>query len=117
MPNQRAEGQKMLPVMVSEDFIRTLDGGLPQAGYSNRSQFIRDAIIEKLTRAGIAMPKALALSPSRLAPAPDARRRKPESSSTLNDGPSSKPAAKLALSVAAAVSYAKQRARRQKPRP
>jgi len=66
VPNQRAAGQKLLPIAVDEKFLRELDAGLARAGYRNRSQFVRDAIVEKLTRAGIAMPKELALPPHRL---------------------------------------------------
>ena len=66
VPNQRAAGQKLLPVAVDEKFLRELDAGLAHAGYRNRSQFVRDAIVEKLTRAGIAVPKELALPPHRI---------------------------------------------------
>jgi Arc/MetJ-type ribon-helix-helix transcriptional regulator len=66
VPNQRAAGQKLLPIAVDEKFLRELDAGLARAGYRNRSQFVRDAIVEKLTRAGIAVPKELALPPHRL---------------------------------------------------
>ncbi|HXI73471.1 MAG TPA: ribbon-helix-helix domain-containing protein [Verrucomicrobiae bacterium] len=66
MPNQRAKGQKLLTLPVSEDFIRDIDVNLPSMGYSNRSQFIRDAIIEKLVKAGITIPKGLALPPTRV---------------------------------------------------
>src|SRR5258708_6825346 len=61
VPNQRAKGQKLLPIAVDEKFIEELDAGLARAGYRNRSQFIRDAIVEKLKRACIVMPKELAL--------------------------------------------------------
>jgi len=77
VPNQRAAGQKLLPVAVDEKFLRELDAGLAQAGYRNRSQFIRDAIVEKLTRAGIAMPKELALPPHRLGKSVGAKSRYP----------------------------------------
>jgi len=66
VPNQRAPGQKLLPIAVDEKFLRELDAGLARAGYRNRSQFVRDAIVEKLTRAGIALPKELALPPQRI---------------------------------------------------
>jgi hypothetical protein len=66
MPNQRAPGQKLLPIAVDEKFLRELDAGLRQAGYRNRSQFIRDAIVEKLLRANITLPKELALPPHRM---------------------------------------------------
>ncbi len=65
VPNQRAEGQKLLPIAVDEKFLRELDAGLAQAGCRNRSQFIRDAIVEKLIRAGITIPKELAMPPRR----------------------------------------------------
>jgi hypothetical protein len=66
MSNQRAPGQKLLPIAVDENFLRELDAGLVRAGYRNRSQFIRDAIIEKLMRVGISLPKELALPPHRI---------------------------------------------------
>jgi hypothetical protein len=66
MPNQRAPGQKLLPIAVDEKFLRELDASLGPAGYRNRSQFIRDAIIEKLLRADISLPKELALPPHRI---------------------------------------------------
>jgi hypothetical protein len=61
MPNKRAEGQKLLTLPASEEFIRTIDQNLPKTGYSNRSQFI-----EKLERAGVQMPAELALAPQRV---------------------------------------------------
>ena len=66
MPNQRAPGQKLLPIAVDEKFLRELDAGLASAGYRNRSQFIRDAIIEKLLRADIPLSRDLALPPHRI---------------------------------------------------
>lgn len=66
MPNQRAPGQKLLPIAVDEKFLRELDAGLGPAGYRNRSQFIRDAIIEKLLRADISLSRELALPPHRI---------------------------------------------------
>jgi metal-responsive CopG/Arc/MetJ family transcriptional regulator len=66
MPNQRAPGQKLLPFAVDEKFLRELDASLGSAGYQNRSQFIRDAIVEKLLRANISLPKELALPPNRM---------------------------------------------------
>lgn len=66
MANERAAGQKLIPVPASEDFIKELNSGFKRAGYDNRSQFIRDAILEKLERMGINIPKSLALAPDRL---------------------------------------------------
>ena len=73
VPNQRAPGQKLMPIPVDEQFLRELDAGLSRAGYQNRSQFVRDAIVEKLKRAGVSIPKELAMAPNRFsktAPAP-----------------------------------------------
>jgi Arc/MetJ-type ribon-helix-helix transcriptional regulator len=72
VPNQRAPGQKLLPIAVDEKFLRELDAGLAQAGYRNRSQFIRDAIVEKLKRAGVSLPNELALPPNRIGKSGDA---------------------------------------------
>jgi len=66
VPNQRAPGQKLMPIPVDEQFLRELDAGLGRAGYQNRSQFVRDAIVEKLKRAGVSIPKELAMPPNRL---------------------------------------------------
>ena len=69
MPNQRAPGQKLVPIAVDEKFLRELDAGLMLAGYRNRSQFIRDAIVEKLLRSNIPISrdlKNLALPPHRI---------------------------------------------------
>jgi hypothetical protein len=71
VPNKRAPGQKLLPIAVDEKFLRELDAGLAQAGYRNRSQFIRDAIVEKLKRAGVSLPKELAMPPHRTGKATD----------------------------------------------
>jgi hypothetical protein len=70
VPNQRAPGQKLMPVPVDEQFLKELDAGLARAGYRNRSQFVRDAIVEKLKRAGFSMPKELALPPTRAGKTP-----------------------------------------------
>lgn len=61
-----------MPIAVDEKFIRELDAGLTRAGYHNRSQFIRDAIVEKLKRAGVAMPPELAMPPNRMRKSGDA---------------------------------------------
>lgn len=62
---------------MKEEFISELDSKISEVGYANRSQFIRDAIIEKLQRAGIHIPKNLAQPPQRTIsyskPAPEPR--------------------------------------------
>jgi hypothetical protein len=86
MPNQRARGQKLLTLPASEDFIRAIDENFEALGYDNRSQFIRDAIAEKL---GIS--KKLTRAPVRIRPRP--------AKFSLNDKPNSE------------IAYAKSRAR------
>src|ERR1700753_3364249 len=66
MPNERGAAQKLIPVPASDDFIKKLMYGFANAGFSSRSQFIRDAIVEKLTRMGIPIPPELALAPDRV---------------------------------------------------
>lgn len=65
MPNQRGKDQKLLTLQTDAEFIAELNRNLPATGYSNRSQFIRDAIIEKLVLSGIKIPKKLAMVPLR----------------------------------------------------
>ena len=65
VPNQRAPGQKLMPIPVDEQFLRELDTGMGRAGYQNRSQFVRDAIVEKLKRSGVTIAKELAMPPVR----------------------------------------------------
>ena len=88
MANQRAPGQKLLTIPASEDFIAVIDENLFKAGYSNRSQFIRDAILEKLGRVGIPLPAGLHLPVQRAGVGPHLRGNPP--SEKLN---SSKPSA------------------------
>jgi len=66
MPNQRAPGQVLMPIPVDTKFLRELDSGMQRAGYKNRSQFVRDAVVEKLKRAGVTIPKELAMPPGRV---------------------------------------------------
>jgi hypothetical protein len=61
MANQRGSGRKLIPVPASEQFIRELHHALRKAGFSNRSQFIRDAIVEKLGRLGLVIRPGLAV--------------------------------------------------------
>lgn len=66
MSNNRSFGQKLIPIPVNEDFERELIAGLKQLGCTNRSQFIRDTIVEKLARSGVAIPPEFALPPHRI---------------------------------------------------
>lgn len=52
MPNKRAKGQKGVLVVMRASFLEKIDAALSQAGYNDRSSFIRDAVYEKLTGLG-----------------------------------------------------------------
>lgn len=79
----RSPGQKLVPVPINEGLLRNLDDGLRKLAYSNRSQFVRDAIYEKLTKLGSRIPRMMAQAPDRIGKggprkkaAPMPRRRK-----------------------------------------
>lgn len=55
----------MVTTMFREEFLAELDACLDELGYSDRSQFIRDAVFESLERLGIQVPKTLKAAPSR----------------------------------------------------
>jgi hypothetical protein len=61
----RSPGQKLIPVPASDQFILRLKTGIKKAGFTNRSQFIRDAVVEKLERHGIKVPASMASPPQR----------------------------------------------------
>lgn len=65
MSNTRGPGQKLISVPMNEKFIEVIDAALPEMGYSDRSSFIRDAIVEKIQASGIEVSAALSLAPSR----------------------------------------------------
>jgi Arc/MetJ-type ribon-helix-helix transcriptional regulator len=102
MPNQRAEGQKLLTVPASTDFINDIDKNLKRVGYANRSQFIRDAIVEKMARAGVELPKELTLPPARTRPDGKYPEHRPDNY-VLNEKPNSKIKAAKADRVSAAT--------------
>jgi hypothetical protein len=65
MPAQRAPGQKPIIVMMKEEFVAEIDGNLGKLGYGDRASLIRDAVIEKMIKLGIEVPKELSAAPSR----------------------------------------------------
>ena len=65
MANQRGKNQKLLTIPADVEFIAELDQNLRGIGYSNRSQFVRDAIREKLAREGITIKEEMTLPPAR----------------------------------------------------
>lgn len=65
MPNKRAAGQKLINVPVDENFLTQMDSAIEKTDYSNRSEFIRAAIVEKLKSEGFEIPASLAKPPAR----------------------------------------------------
>jgi Arc/MetJ-type ribon-helix-helix transcriptional regulator len=65
VPNVRASGQKQVIVIMSEDFLTDIDGSVAALGFSNRAEFIRQAVLEKLAAAGVKVEKSKAAAPSR----------------------------------------------------
>ena len=55
----------MVTTMFREEFLAKLDACLDELGYSDRSQFIRDAIYDYLSRNGHTLPPILKAAPSR----------------------------------------------------
>lgn len=93
MSNRRAPGQKLINFPAKEEFIAFVDSILPQLGYTERAQFVRDAMVEKI-EAAIKRPvdRVLALPPGRIGKGPprkitsqrrDQQRQKRNASSAL----------------------------------
>lgn len=61
----RGPGQKLISVPVNEEFLKNIDAAIPKVGYSDRSSFIRDAIVEKFHKEGVKISIELSLAPSR----------------------------------------------------
>jgi hypothetical protein len=117
MANQRAKDQQLLPFAAKRQFVSEMDAGLKEIGCGNRSQFIREAILEKLARAGVPIPKHLAGAPART-------QSPPPESYALNDNPNSKiaKAVDAYAQTGKTVSYSKKRpakksAKRSSPAP
>jgi hypothetical protein len=51
--------------MMREEFLGEIDKQLTQAGYADRSSFIRDAVYEKLRRLGYVLPPSIKTAPNR----------------------------------------------------
>jgi len=77
MPNKRAPNQKLIAFPVDADFERSLEKCLHACGITNKSQFIRDAIYEKLSRLGMNVPASLKEPPVRFGHQPHPRRHSP----------------------------------------
>jgi hypothetical protein len=76
MPNTRSPGFKLLNVQMSDEFINRLSKLVTDCGYSNRSEFIRDAIVEKLHRSGFDLPADVTTVPPKTRASRSGRPRK-----------------------------------------
>ncbi len=65
MPSQRSKDQRLLNIAVKESFLVQVDEALAALKIPNRSEFVRLAILEKLTRLGVEIPEELGLPPMR----------------------------------------------------
>jgi hypothetical protein len=74
MPNKRAPNQKLIAFSVDAEFERSLERCLQRCGITNKSQFIRDAIYEKLSRLGMEVPAVLKEPPGRFGHHAESRR-------------------------------------------
>lgn len=75
MPGKRAFGQKLVPVPMRKEFIDHINAAVEKLNYGDRSKLIRDAIVEKLDREGIATPTSLASAPVRVGKASQRRQK------------------------------------------
>ncbi len=52
--------------MMKESFLQEIESGMRRAGYADRSQFVRDAVQEKLAAMGLETLRENAIAPMRL---------------------------------------------------
>jgi len=65
---------KMIPVPMGPELIREMMAAMKAGDYTNRSEFIRDAIVEKAVALGLEVPASLARPPQRVIyPVPESR--------------------------------------------
>lgn len=62
MPNQRRAGQTFIGAQLDEDLLASMDLA---RGFKDRSQFVREAIAEKLRKMAITVPEHLIHAPRR----------------------------------------------------
>lgn len=61
VPNQRSPGQKLIALALDEELLASLDAA---RGTMNRSQFIREALVEKVAE-GITLREGISAPPDR----------------------------------------------------
>jgi hypothetical protein len=106
VPNKRSAGQKLLNLSVDAAFIDALDKGITARGYANRSEFIREAITEKLQRLGINVPRSLIIPPSRIGKGGPTKYTERSEPYVLNEKPNRPSSKRSALLKAAADEFA-----------
>ncbi len=79
MANQRAEGQEIITLWMDRDLLAAIEVGRRRLRGISRSQFIRDAVDEKLHGLEIAVPLEKVTAPNRV-------RQRQQSSAALNEG-------------------------------
>jgi len=65
MLGQRAEGQKLIPIPMTQKFIDSIDRAYRKLGYEDRAKFIRAAVREKLELMGYPVETEDPLAPNR----------------------------------------------------
>ena len=62
--------QKGILLMLDEKFLAEIDAAFPRFGYSDRTTFIRDAVIQHLKQLGIEVPLSYKAGPPRIKTSP-----------------------------------------------
>lgn len=91
MANKRASGQALLGFWADPELALRVDAA---RGHSSRSQFLRDALAEKLANLGIDVPRGMVVAPDRAGKGgqPSHRKnRQPAIATETSDAPSSFP--------------------------
>jgi hypothetical protein len=65
LPNQSAPGQKLLAVPMHHEFFAAREPAVLREGDSGKSDLIREAVYEKLTKIGLSLPKSITYPPPR----------------------------------------------------
>lgn len=68
--------QKGILLMLDDQFLREIDAAFPLAGYSDRSTFIREAVIKYLAELGVHVPISYKAAPPRIGTAKGGRPKK-----------------------------------------
>lgn len=101
MENASNGPYKIVPTKMSGEFIGAIAETMPIMGYNDRSQFIRDAVYEKMSRAGVKIPREITVGNAVIRrPAPQKGKTGRASRPDLDDPKALQAAADLAAIVA-----------------